>query len=107
MIENGKGATILQKLSIPVVGHETCKELFRMHHFKITDTMLCAGYPQGGKDACQGDSGGPLIRKVRKDSASKAAIIGVVSWGVGCARPGLLGIYSRVSGCIITLFTVS
>ena len=99
MIENGKGATILQKLSLPVVGHGICQELFKLHKMVITDTMLCAGYVQGTKDACQGDSGGPLIRKVHKDSSSKASIIGVVSWGIGCARKGFLGIYSRVSGC--------
>jgi secreted trypsin-like serine protease len=25
------------------------------------DSQICAGVPEGGKDACQGDSGGPLI----------------------------------------------
>ena len=23
--------------------------------------MICAGYPEGEKDACQGDSGGPFV----------------------------------------------
>ena len=27
----------------------------------ITDAMMCAVVPGGGKDACQGDSGGPLV----------------------------------------------
>ena len=62
----------------------------------MTDDMLCAGLMAGGKDACQGDSGGPLIAA---DPAQYNAqtLIGVVSWGFGCAGEDALGIYAEVS----------
>ena len=60
----------------------------------MTDDMLCAGLMQGGKDACQGDSGGPLVTK---ESSGAYSVIGVVSWGAGCADQGYPGVYARVT----------
>jgi len=51
---------------------------------------LCAGRTEGGVDTCSGDSGGPL-----RDASG--LVVGVTSWGVGCGRPGLPGIYTRLS----------
>ncbi len=80
---------ILMKVTVPFVDHQTCLKAYS----DVTDSMLCAGYPEGGKDSCQGDSGGPLI--VGSGSAMKLA--GVVSWGEGCARPNKYGVYSKVN----------
>jgi len=61
---------------------------------EITSNMICAR--RTGKDACQGDSGGPLITKDR----GSFSVIGVVSWGIGCARNDAPGVYSRVTSQI-------
>ena len=60
---------------------------------QITDNMICAGLPEGGQDSCQGDSGGFLGAPL---GDGKYVQLGVVSWGVGCARPKLFGVYTRV-----------
>lgn len=50
---------------------------------------ICAGIPAGGVDTCQGDSGGPLFVGDK--------IYGIVSYGDGCAKPGVPGVYTDVN----------
>ncbi len=89
--EGGDASNALQKVSIPIVSNATCNQALP---WTITQNMICAGYAAGGKDSCQGDSGGPLIVP---DGAGGWKQTGVVSFGLGCARPSLYGVYTRVS----------
>jgi len=61
------------------------------------DTMLCAGFPEGGKDACNGDSGGPLV--VPNEQGNGWKLAGIVSFGLtaNCAQAKAYGVYTRVS----------
>lgn len=51
--------------------------------------MFCAGYKRGGKDACSRDSGGGLV--------IFNTLIGIVSWGVGCAGENSPGAYTNLA----------
>ncbi|MBN3315993.1 TMPS9 protease, partial [Atractosteus spatula] len=85
----------LQEVQLPIIGNRQCGCLndvvFRAN--SVTGNMICAGVLQGGKDSCQGDSGGPLVCK----QGSAWVQAGIVSFGEGCARPNLPGVYTRVS----------
>ncbi|XP_059053492.1 trypsin-1-like [Achroia grisella] len=84
----------LLEVELPVLSNNDCKKT-KYEASMIADSMMCAGYPdKGGKDTCQGDSGGPLCVE-RKDK--RYELIGVVSWGIGCGRPGYPGVYTRVT----------
>jgi secreted trypsin-like serine protease len=81
----------LLKAEVRYIGPDRCKMGYEPG--EITADMLCAGYNADEiRDACQGDSGGPLVAH----GAGPNILVGIVSWGRGCARPQRFGIYSRV-----------
>lgn len=81
----------LQKVDVPLVTSAACN---KSYNNGIKDSMICAGYDGGGKDSCQGDSGGPLVAQ---DENNQTYLVGVVSWGRGCARATYYGVYAKVS----------
>ena len=85
----------LQWVQVPLVTNAQCFQNYN-GYIGITSSMICAGYPEGGKDSCQGDSGGPLIC----NEGGKAVLTGVVSVGLGCAAPNFPGIYARVTAVL-------
>lgn len=80
-----------RQVSIPLIADARCRSSIGSDFTPARE--LCAGAPLGKTDSCQGDSGGPLA--VRTSIAP--VLVGIVSWGYGCARPGTPGVYTRVS----------
>lgn len=54
-----------------------------------------AGDGKGKSDTCQGDSGGPFVREIRKGRQMRWLVIGIVSWGEGCAQRDKYVYYTR------------
>ncbi|XP_034070812.1 coagulation factor VII isoform X2 [Gymnodraco acuticeps] len=88
--ENGPTSNVLRRLKVPRIWTQQCEE---QSGVKLTANMFCAGYIEGRQDSCKGDSGGPLVTQYHRTTF----LLGIVSWGRGCARPGNYGIYTRVS----------
>lgn len=80
----------LKEVDLRVVPIEESK----YHRSLITNDMFLAGNTVNGKtvDACTGDSGGPCIKIIK----GNWVLVGVVSWGTGCGRKDLPGVYTRV-----------
>ena len=84
--ESATPSRYLLTATVPVRGDDYCRAGDRTFDAR---RLTCAGFDQGGVDSCQGDSGGPLV------AAGK--LIGVTSFGDGCARAGRPGYYVRVA----------
>jgi trypsin len=113
----GSASNVLREVDLPVITNEVCDQKYPQ--YPIFDSNICTFQP--GKDSCQGDSGkcpisrmsnvhmsfdsfncqllsrigGPLI--MPGASANEDKLIGVVSWGIGCATSQYPGVYARVS----------
>jgi corin len=43
----------VNEVEVPVVNRELCNSWLQHRDLNVTEGMICAGYPEGGKDACQ------------------------------------------------------
>lgn len=89
--EGGDGSLALRKVVVPTVALDECNGP-KQYNGGVSAGMLCAGI--GGKDSCQGDSGGPLVDSL---DAPARRLVGIVSWGQGCAQVNKPGVYTDVT----------
>lgn len=101
----GPSPPIAQQVTVEYISNQKCQLAAgqpgqpNAYQGRIDNTMLCAGQKNGapGKDSCQGDSGGPLTTSCVINGVPRAVLVGVVSWGFGCALENLPGVYANVN----------
>lgn len=92
VLEGENPSDLLLEANVPLVSNAACNAS-EAYAGEVKAGMLCAGYRNGGVDACQGDSGGPAVALVN----GVPTLVGIVSWGEGCARKLKYGVYTKVS----------
>ncbi|XP_075975633.1 trypsin CFT-1-like isoform X2 [Anticarsia gemmatalis] len=86
----GPASEQLRHVQIWTINQAICRTRYATRGYPVTDNMLCSGWLDvGGRDQCQGDSGGPLYHN--------RVVVGVCSWGLGCADAFFPGVNARVS----------
>ncbi|KAM3967152.1 trypsin 5G1 [Aphomia sociella] len=87
----GTASSVLLAAKVNIISQQTCARAY-LRIATITTGMVCATAQDPPRDACQGDSGGPLV--------ADGYLVGLVSWGEGCADATYPGVYTRVSAYI-------
>ncbi|XP_065737722.1 transmembrane protease serine 4 isoform X2 [Phocoena phocoena] len=97
---SGKISDILLQASVQLIDSTRCNAE-DAYQGEVTEKMLCAGIPEGGVDTCQGDSGGPLMYR-----SDRWQVVGIVSWGHGCAEPSTPGVYTKTTAYLNWIYNV-
>jgi hypothetical protein len=103
----GQPVNVLKAASVNYVTDSTCVSDYRDNALPPIEDLVpavevCAAAP--GRDACQGDSGGPLVRAAGPTLPADDRLVGIVSWGNGCADPDFPGVYTEVAAAPIRSF---
>jgi len=90
---------IQNKVDVPLMNFNSCDRVMRgemrklgKNNFRLSRSEVCAG-GETEKDACDGDGGAPLVCQAK---TGRWYVVGLVTWGVGCGKPGVPGIYANV-----------
>ncbi|KAG3102105.1 hypothetical protein PI124_g7556 [Phytophthora idaei] len=82
----GQKAHELQRADVQLMSNEECSKVT-----SVDDTRMCSR-PIGNQQSCTGDYGGPLIL----ERPEVDILVGMVSWGDDCMKPGYPSYYSRI-----------
>jgi len=99
-IQGGHSIDKLHSVGLNVTPAGTCQFAYEDEATHVTSNMLCANAPKdplrpdARADACQGDSGGGAYFEPQPGVAE---LVGIVSFGRGCADPVFPGVYTRLS----------
>jgi len=96
--QGGQGSDVLQYIEVPIISPNDPGLNNQLANQVNPTTEILAGAIDGGMDSCQGDSGGPLV--VRNVEDTEWLLVGITSWGLGCAQSGKPGVYTKVSNYI-------
>ena len=108
MWESGSTSVSLQQVTVQTIDYRATMCSSILYNRQL---QFCAGVYGGGKgmldeihclnfhanlclDTCQGDSGGPLMMYT---TSRQWVLVGVTSYGRGCARANYAGVYTRVA----------
>jgi len=98
VLEGGKATHTLHEVELTLFNRSTCNQPSWYANF-LTENMICAGDPDGGRGTCTGDSGGPLACVDK--SLKTWRIYGLTSWAkVPCAGPDSPTVFTRVSAFV-------
>ncbi|XP_061828081.1 transmembrane protease serine 13a [Nerophis lumbriciformis] len=97
---SGVISTDLMEVTVDIIGTDVCNNP-QVYAGAVTANMICAGHLDGGRDSCQGDSGGPLVCQ----TDDLWYLVGITSWGAGCAQTNRPGVYTRVSNVLPWIYT--
>ena len=94
--ESGHDSDHLLEARVQLVELKDCQRAYRKSTL-ITEKQLCAKAMDSSTkpvDTCNGDSGGPLA--ILDNKTHNYIVIGITSYGIGCANPKYPGVYTRI-----------
>lgn len=82
----------LQEVDLSIASITSARKIYGVSNLDNRHLAAIAS----GKDTCAGDSGGPLFDPDGAAAGLSPLLVGITSYGLGCAKPDIPGIYTNV-----------